>query len=184
MANAEAPSDNLATDFPDTALLAEGFAANASTLHAIQFRARLTNDQAAERCGVSLRTYRRWLANGNPNAGAVRLLAILAGYVPWDGWLGWEVHQGLLFPPGYAKHGIAPGEFFAVTYYRQSISAYRRRVEELEHHLGKLHDDLQKLRNRRAQACKVVGVSRGESPCLGGSPASSSGRARFSNTGT
>jgi len=59
-----------------------------ATFRALQLRCRLSNEQAARVCGVSLRTYRRWRATGRPNTGAVRLLAILAGYVPWDGWQG------------------------------------------------------------------------------------------------
>lgn len=124
-----------------------------ATLRALQFRSRLSNQQAADLCGVSLRTYRRWLSTRKANAGAVRLLAILAGYVPWDGWQGWEVHQGLLFPPGYSKNGIAPGEFLALPFYRQSVSAYRERVQQLE-------AELSRLKNRNAQARKLVGVRR------------------------
>jgi hypothetical protein len=66
----------------------------------------------------------------------LRLLAILAGYVPWDGWQGWEVHGGHLFPPGYAKGGITPGEFFALPYYRQLIGAYQERIRQLEALIG------------------------------------------------
>ncbi len=138
-------------EWSEDEFLSQGFAANLATLHALQFRCRLTNDAAAALCGVSVRTYRRWLATGNPNAGAVRLLSILAGYVPWDGWQGWEVHQGLFFPPGYRRNGIAPGEFLALPFYRQSISAYRERVQQLE-------DELRKLGNRRSQVRKLVGV--------------------------
>jgi hypothetical protein len=72
-------------DWTEEEFLAEGFAANLSTLHALHFRCRLSNHQAAALCGVSARSYRRWLATGTANAGAVRLLAILAGYVPWGG---------------------------------------------------------------------------------------------------
>lgn len=53
----------------------------------------------------------------------MRLPAILAGYVPWEGW---EVHNGYLFPPGYRRGGIRPGEFFAVVFYRQQVAEYQR----------------------------------------------------------
>ena len=124
-------------------MLSEGFAANLSTLPALQFRCRLSNEEAAKVCGVSLRTYRRWLSTGKPNPLAVRFLAVLAGYVPWDGWQGWEVHGGFLFPPGYSKNGIPPGEFFAVPYYRQAVSANRERVQEFE-------AELQALKRKKA----------------------------------
>ena len=125
-------------DWIEAEFLAEGFAANLATFPALQRRCRLSNEKAAALCGVSLRTYRRWLRTGKPSACAVRLLSVLAGYVPWDGWDGWEVHGGLLFPPGYSRHGIAPGEFFAIIYYRQAVSAYRERVEQLEAEIDKL----------------------------------------------
>ncbi|MCK7582779.1 MAG: hypothetical protein MZV65_49320 [Chromatiales bacterium] len=46
--------------------------------------------------------------------------------MPWVGWEGWEVHNGLLFPPGYRRGGIPPGEFFALVFYRQQVSEYQR----------------------------------------------------------
>jgi hypothetical protein len=46
--------------------------------------------------------------------------------VPWVGWDGWEVHNGLLFPPGYRRGGIPPGEFFALVFYRQQVSEYQQ----------------------------------------------------------
>ncbi|NEV64679.1 hypothetical protein [Thiorhodococcus minor] len=61
----------------------------------------------------------------------MRLLAILAGFVPWVGWDDWEVHNGLLFPPGYRRGGIAPGEFFALVFYRQQVSAYQEANAQL-----------------------------------------------------
>jgi hypothetical protein len=73
---------------------------------------------------VPLRTYRRWSAHGNPHPGAVRLLALLAGFVPFEGWQGWEFDNGCLFPPGYSKNGLTPGDFFALVFQRQLISAY------------------------------------------------------------
>ena len=76
--------------------------------------------------GLTLRTYRRWRSEGNSPAAALRLLAVLAGFVPWIGWDGWEVHRGCFFPPGYSKGGIAPGEFFALVFWRQQVSEYQR----------------------------------------------------------
>ena len=99
----------------------------------------LSNAETAALLCVSERTYRRWLVSGQPDPTAVRLLAILAGYVPWEGWDGWEVHNGYLFPPGYSRGGIRPGEFFAVVFYRQQVAEYQRvnrklteRVQALE----------------------------------------------------
>ena len=91
----------------------------------------LTDQQAADACLVSLRTYRRWCATGNPDPTALRLLAILAGFVPWSGWHGWEVHNGYLFPPGYTSGGIPPSEFFALVFYRQQVSEYQEAHADL-----------------------------------------------------
>ncbi|RKT46628.1 hypothetical protein [Thiocapsa rosea] len=86
----------------------------------------LSNAETAALLCVSERTYRRWLVSGQPDPTALRLLAILAGYVPWEGWDGWEVHNGYLFPPGYTRGGIRPGEFFTVVFYRQQVAEYQR----------------------------------------------------------
>ncbi len=87
---------------------------------------------------MSPRTYRRWLQTGEPSPTAVRLLAILAGFVPWPGWDGWEMHGGSLFPPGYRRGGITPGDFFALAFYRQQVTEQRRRIEALEAELQAL----------------------------------------------
>ena len=126
----------------DAELLAEGFAVNLTTLRALQQRAGFTTAEVAEALCVSTRTYRRWRQHGNPSPTAVRLLAILAGFVPWPGWDGWEVHRGSLFPPGYSKRGIAPGEFFALVFYRQLVSEQRRRIAALEGEVQALRAEL------------------------------------------
>ena len=115
-----------ARDWLESEFLAEGFAANPSTLSALQHACRFSDADAAAACLVSLRTWRRWRATGRPDPTALRLLAILAGFVPWSGWDGWEVHNGYLFPPGYARGGIPPGEFFALVFYRQQVAAYQQ----------------------------------------------------------
>ncbi|WP_328987885.1 hypothetical protein [Thiorhodovibrio winogradskyi] len=40
---------------------------------------------------------RAWLAGRCAQPAAVRLLAILAGFAPWDGWDDWEVDGGYYF---------------------------------------------------------------------------------------
>ncbi len=113
-------------------ILTEGYLGNLTTLKALQHRCRLSNDQAARLCFVSPQTYRRWRADRQPNPMAVRLLAIQAGYVPWHGWENWEMHNGYLFPPGFTKHGISPGDLHASTFLQQLVSEQRRRITELE----------------------------------------------------
>ncbi|MFD2114135.1 hypothetical protein, partial [Thiorhodococcus fuscus] len=118
-------------DWPESELLSEGFAANPTTLRVLQKQCRFSDEQAASACLVSLRTYRRWCSTGKPDPTALRLLAILAGYVPWTGWDDWEMHNGYLFPPGYSRNGITPGQFQALLFYRQQVSEYRRLNGEL-----------------------------------------------------
>ena len=66
------------------------------------------------------------------------MLAILAGYLPWDGWQGWEMHRGCLFPPGFSKGGISPGDFHALIFWRQQVSEYRRQNQTLEARVAEL----------------------------------------------
>ena len=129
-------------------LLAAGFAADSSALWALQRRLYLSNAEAASVLGVHPRTYRGWLVEGNAAPAAVRLLAILAGFVPWVGWDGWEVERGLLFPPGYSKHGIPPGEFFALVFYRQQVGEQRRLIVELESQVAQLEAQRKALEER------------------------------------
>lgn len=129
-----APSPGAAWSEAD--LLREAYAANLSTLRPLVRRLRASPAAVAALCLVTPRTVRRWLHTGQPDPTALRLLAILAGYVPWEGWQDWEVDHGLLFPPGFRRGGISPGEFWAIPYYRQAHRAYRARTLALEAELA------------------------------------------------
>lgn len=115
---------------------------------ALQRRLQWTNAETACVLGVHPRTYRGWLASGKAAPAAVRLLAILAGFVPWVGWDGWEVERGFLFPPGYSKHGILPGEFFALVFYRQQVSEQRRLIVERDARIAALEAQQRALEER------------------------------------
>jgi len=80
------------------------------TLRSLQLLAGYSDRDAARVLCVSPHTYRRWRRDRSPNPTAVRLLAIHAGYVPWPNWRGWEIHSGLLFPPGFVRGGLTPGQ--------------------------------------------------------------------------
>ncbi len=112
--------------------LAQGFMGDLTTLPMLQHRCRMTDQQASRFLGVSQETYRRWRTDRKPNQAAVKLMAVMAGYVPWHGWEYWEVHSGYLFPPGYIRHGFTPGDIFSITFIKQSVKAYQERIEELE----------------------------------------------------
>ena len=59
--------------------------------------ARLTAIQAAELCGVTLRTWQRWECSTNPPKAVRELIRLHAGYLPL--WSGWQVRCGLLWSP-------------------------------------------------------------------------------------
>ncbi len=112
-----------------------------TTLPALQHRCRMTDQQAASFLGVSQETFRRWRTDRKPNQAAVKLMAVMAGYVPWFGWEDWEVHDGHLFPPGYTRHGFTPGDIFSITFLRQSAQEYRRKAENIEQQINDLLRD-------------------------------------------
>jgi hypothetical protein len=120
----------------DSSILQEAYQGNLTTLPELQLRCRLTDVSAANLCHVSPETYRRWKRDRLPNPTAVRLMAILAGYVPWPGWDGWEVHNGYLFPPGYVDRGITPGQILATPFREQLLSLYQRQLTELRQSQG------------------------------------------------
>lgn len=98
--------------------------------------------------GVFPNTYCFRLRTGRADPAAARLLAIFAGYVPWAGWDGWEVHRCVLFPPGCSRGGIASGDFYAPTFWRQAVSELRRENLALQARVA----ELQAL-SPRAVAC-------------------------------
>ena len=114
-----------------TTILQEGFKGNLTTLRELQLVAGLSAEDAAHICMVSPSTFRRWRADRRPNPTALRLLSIMAGYVPWRGWDGWEIHNSVLFPPGYSRHGIRPGDILALPFTLQLLAEYRRQLQEV-----------------------------------------------------
>jgi len=99
-----------------TELLQAGYQGNLTTPRDLQRLARLSTAEAAALCFVSKQTYRRWGRDRLANPTALRLLAIHAGYLPWEGWRGWEMHQGYLFPPGFNKGGLGPGDLMVIPF--------------------------------------------------------------------
>ena len=107
-----------------------------SSLRAQQYECRFSADQAAGFLGVSVRTYRRWLRD-KPPEWARLLLAIRAGFVPWDGWQGWQMVNDGIVPPGY-RDAVTPGQIMAVPYRLQLIADLKRQIRQF----GELGDQV------------------------------------------
>jgi len=126
--------------------LADGFKGNANTLKDLQTYAGYTDEDVSDLCGVTLTTYRIWKKKKNPNLASLRLLAVMAGYLPWDNWKGWEMHNGYLFPPGYSKKGLPSGEFFSFVFKNQYISSIEKRLKKQEKEIIVLNETINNLR--------------------------------------
>ena len=63
-----------------------GLAGDLTTLRGLQLMCRFSLDEAAQYCGVSPETFRRWRTDREPPVAAVKLLAIRSGACPWPLW--------------------------------------------------------------------------------------------------
>jgi hypothetical protein len=114
--------------------LRAGFAGEMTTLADMQWLCGFSNQQAADFCFVSVETYRRWRRDRPVNPMALRLLAIRAGYMPWDAWRDWTVFRGQLWSPGWQHYGVTPGEVTALPLLHQLLIARRSvAAREAEH---------------------------------------------------
>lgn len=99
-----------------------------SSLRALQYHCRMSPAEAAAFLGVTPRTYRRWL-KGSPPEWARLLLAIRAGFVPWDGWQGWQMVNAGIVPPGY-RDAVTPGQIMAVPFRLQQLADLKRQIRQ------------------------------------------------------
>lgn len=109
-------------------LLRAGYSGKLTSLRPLQVIAGLSADQVADALFLSRTSVYRLYKNPASNLGAMRLLSIIAGYVPWDGWRGWEVHSGYLFAPGYTRGGLLPGDIMALPFTYQLLDEYKRQL--------------------------------------------------------
>lgn len=107
-----------------------------SSLGSFQYHCRMTTPQAAAFLGVTVRTYRRWLKGKAPEWARL-LMAIRSGYVPWDGWQGWQIVDTGIVPPGY-RDAVTPGQIMAVPYRLQQLSELKRQIRQF----GELDDQV------------------------------------------
>lgn len=90
----------------------------------------LPHDQLAAQLGIAPRTLRRYLDQDQAPAPVARLLAVLAGALPWPGAERWQYCRGRLF---YREDpdGIALDELPGVRYALLERDALRREVERM-----------------------------------------------------
>lgn len=88
----------------------------------------MSSEQVAAFLGVTVRTYRRWL-RAKPPEWARLLMAIRAGFVPWDGWRGWRIVDDGIVPPGY-RDSVTPGQIMAVPFRLQLIADLKTRIRQ------------------------------------------------------
>ncbi len=96
-----------------------------------RLESRLNDASAAVFLGVTVRTLQRWRNDGAPGW-AMYMLRVHAGHLPWPGWEGWQVDNGHLFPPGYSRNGISPGDLYAVPFLNQLVAEYKKKARRLD----------------------------------------------------
>lgn len=110
-------------------VIERGYAGDPTALRTLQLLCRFSLEDAARFCLVSPETFRRWRCDRTPNATAVRLLAIRAGWLPWPEWDGWQMRAGRLYPPQWIGQGLTPGEVAALPYLHQLLAEQRRALD-------------------------------------------------------
>ena len=91
------------------------------TVCELQVLANLNNCEIAALCGRSEATVRRWRRARQWPDYVLNLVAYRTGYFIWDGWEGWFIADGLLYPP-FQKYGFTPADVQAVHWLKQLTS--------------------------------------------------------------
>jgi hypothetical protein len=111
-----------------------GFHGDKSTLSAICARCGFDESKAADYVHTSIPNFNKWLRDNSANPTALKLLAIRAGQMPWPEWEGWEIHKGHLFPPGFTRNGLSPGDIHSVIFLKQLVSEQRKTISRLKNY--------------------------------------------------
>ena len=123
-------------------ILADGYDTTNTSLKPLMMLAKMDIHQTAEFLHVSKKTLYRWEQTGRPDPTASKLMAIRAGFVPWENWRGWEMHAGRLFAPGQLRHGLTASMIEGMVIVRQ----YK---DTLEAENKKLRAEIDEIRGRQ-----------------------------------
>ena len=92
----------------------------------IQLISYTQKNYVAHVCGVQECTVRRWRSTGNYPEYAKRLIAIEAGYFPWESFDGWKVAHGRLYSP-HLKDGFSTSDIESLHYLRLRCALLEKR---------------------------------------------------------
>ena len=129
-------------------LLESAYLGNITRPKEIQTLLSISDEVAADLCFVSPQTFRRWNHDRAPNRCAMKLLGILAGYVPWPGWekFYYNPYDQMLYSHDL-KYGFSPGDLHTLHYMRQGYELLQRENQQLKEKLK----DLENLEASRAE---------------------------------
>jgi len=94
----------------------------------LRILARIKKNEVVRVCRVNERTVRRWRCHDTYPAWAYKLMGYHAGFFIWDGWDGWYIEDGLIYPPQY-KHGFTPNDVAMMGFMRAELNSYRPHYE-------------------------------------------------------
>ena len=98
-------------------VIQEAFSGDPRLLRDVQLACGISTEDAAKFCLVSPETFRGWRNGRRANPAAVRLLSILAGYMPWRGWEKWRIDfDGELCLPPDHKYGVKRSDIVNIPY--------------------------------------------------------------------
>ncbi len=105
---------------------------SATALRHARLTAGISIDDAAGYCGKHRTTWARMEAGASRVCQVCyRLMEILGGMMPWDGWSGWEIRGGTLYQPGTFSRGLLPGHLVAVDWTRELVRELGKDVAQL-----------------------------------------------------
>ena len=114
-------------------ILRQGFKSENVTLKQLMLLAKMDRQQTVDFLQISLPTFHRWERSGHPDPTASKLMAIMAGYLPWANWSGWEIHGVHLFAPGQSSSGVTSPQIenMAIMFqHRDSLQEENQKLQE------------------------------------------------------